>query len=215
MILRNSKYFRTALTISLLINLSACKVVSLEEDQLARQQQSGNFDAQKYVDSIWSTNVVPYIEDNAIDAVELKTAFKHQTIDQVGSQFGRQAGEGSPWTFITQAEGVVIDIDQSTRQGTADIKLTDDSIVQLLIGPVVFSTSVRDALDFVSFNDFANQISFADVGNAMTNKAMVNNQTNLHMLSEGQKIHLLGTFAIYSPEDPVQITPIAVQVIQR
>jgi len=197
------------LAAGLALSVGGCKVLTLEEDALARAQQSGNFDVNDYVSTLWPQQVQPYLDGHNIDVAQLQTALASMPIDTLG---GRQAGEGSPWTFITSGSGIISQLDNTSRQGLANIKLDNGNSVALLIGPVIFSSSIRDALPFISFNDFANQIVFADVGNSLTAYALTANQTTLAALKPGDRIDFQGVFAIYDAGDAIKITPTAIKV---
>ena len=73
-----------------------------------------------------------------------------------------------PWTFSVKIEGVIVEANTASRAATIGVDTTGngktDAIVQ--IGPAMRGTAIRDALDFVSFNDFTNQIDFAQFGKA-------------------------------------------------
>lgn len=194
-----------------LLAISACKVLTLEEDQLARSQRSGSFDAVQYVDQIWPQKINQFFYENSININTILDKLKVKTIDTLN---GRQAGEGSPYTFITSGNATVTSIDNSSRQGTAELTLDSGDKVQLLIGPVVFSTSVRDALPFISFNDFANQIVYADVGNALTAYALNESKPALDELAVDDKVKFSGVFALYSAKDTINIIPTALEIVR-
>ena len=64
---------------------------------------------------------------------------------------------------MVKFDGVIVAADTESRASTISVDATGqgkaDAIVQ--IGPAMRGTAIRDALDFVSFNDFTNQIDFA------------------------------------------------------
>ena len=89
--------------------------------------------------------------------------------DEAGAKFGYRAkSEGTPWTLMVKIEGSIVAADTESRAATIGVDATGqgktDAIVQ--IGPAMRGTAIRDALDFVSFNDFTNQIDFAQFGKA-------------------------------------------------
>ena len=65
------------------------------------------------------------------------------------------------------------------------------------IGPAMRGTAIRDALDFVSFNDFTNQIDFARFGKAFNPTV---NRTVLEKLPRdnliGRKVTVIGAYAL-------------------
>ena len=83
-----------------------------------------------------------------------------------GAKYGYRAkSEDTPWTLMVKLEGVIIAADTESRAATISVDASGqgktDAIVQ--IGPAMRGTAIRDALDFVSFNDFTNQIDFAQL----------------------------------------------------
>jgi predicted lipoprotein len=54
----------------------------------------------------------------------------------------------------------------------SDGKLTLDSGVAVLTGPVIRGTALRDALPFIQFSQFTNQLEYARVANALNDRAV-------------------------------------------
>ncbi len=207
LLLKMGRVFSISFTI---VMLSACKILTLEEDQLARAQQSGNFDVAKYVSDLWPNKVASYLADNAQEITTLSKDLGTMDISKLG---GRQAGEGSPWTFIATGEGIIDTLDNESRQGFASLTLENGHSIDLLLGPVIFSTAIRDALPFINFNDFANQIVYAEVGNSLTSYALNNNAAVLQAISIGDRINFTGVFAVYNGEQAIRITPTSMLVL--
>ncbi len=203
--------FSVLLTLSLL-SLGGCKIQSLEEDRLARQQASGNFDAREYANQIWSEEMQSYTKKKATDLSILINELDQNGISQTGALYGRQAGEGSPWTFIAKTEAIVVSTDRQSRQGTALLDVNGEK-VELLIGPVVFSTEIRDSLDFISFNDFANQLDYADFGNALTSLALGRNSSQIEQLEAQRQIKIHGVFSMSGNEDQIRVMPVFVELV--
>ncbi len=127
------------------------------------------FDPDKMVAKIWTAKVVPYFEEKAGPFLEVRD-LAAKAPDEAGAKYGYRAkADGTPVDLDGQARGrrsspptpksraATIGVD-ATGQGKTD------ATVQ--IGPAMRGTAIRDALDFVSFNDFTNQIDFARFGKA-------------------------------------------------
>ncbi len=188
--------------------VSGCKIMTIEEDRQARARQSDQFEAGQYVAGLWGAKALPYLKLSARPLAEVLTAS-----GEAKSAGGRQAGEGSPWTFVVQGEGTVRSVDRSSRIGvvTMDVQTpAGPRSVSLRAGPVVPGTTIRDALPFISFNDFANQIAFAEVGNALTAQAGRATLPVLDTLKAGDTVKVLGVFSRASSEDPVVLTAVEV-----
>ena len=74
-------------------------------------------------------------------------------------------------------------------------------------------TAIRDALDFVSFNDFTNQIDFARYGkafNTYVNHATLENLSRDALI--GRKVTVLGTYPLVSPAETPLVTPVEISI---
>ena len=118
--------------------------------------------------SIWGPKVIPYFEKKVGPFREVRE-LAAKSPDEAGAKFGYRAkSEGTPWTLMVKIDGIVIAANTESRAATIDVDVSGqgkaDAVVQ--IGPAIRGTAIRDALDFVSFNDFTNQIDFAQFGKA-------------------------------------------------
>lgn len=211
------------LIISLPMMLSACKlytVVKLDQNSSSSQESGfsaggdSNFDGDKYVNSVWSSKVIPYITKKAVDVTQVLNAIK-QNVDGAGKQFGlRDNSEGSPWNFIVKGRGKVMAVDTASRAGTVDIDLPPydgkkDLILQ--IGPVIKGSSIRDSLSFISFDNFENQIVFAQLGNSFNKKAYETVLSKIKFSAlKGKEIEFSGAFTMGDSSD-ILLTPILVK----
>jgi predicted lipoprotein len=165
------------LLLALAALLSSCRlytVVRLEKNADAGQEvkvyfDNNAFDADKYVDAIWEKKAVPYILAKAVDVRLVIPELKKGT-DAAGSKYGiRDSAEGSPWNFIVKGRGRIVAVHTVSRNGTVDLDLPpydNQPDLKIQIGPVIKGTSIRDTLNFISFDDFENQIEFARLANA-------------------------------------------------
>lgn len=190
----------------LLPALSACKVVPIAADRAARERQAGAFDAARYVDTIWDVQAAPYWDKQARPLDQL-TADMAKDLDAAG---GRKAGDGSPWTFVTQGEGKVVDVKTQARAGVVTVQAGAQQ-VDLLVGPVVSGSALRDSLPFVTFNDFANQIAYAEVGGALTKRALRQARPIAEGLKPGDSVRFQGVFQVAKADDRVALTPIRLE----
>lgn len=193
---------------TLLPTLSACKVVPIAADRAARERQAGGFDATRYVDAIWDVQAALYWNKQAKPLDQL-AADIGRDLDTAG---GRKAGDGSPWTFVTQGEGQVVDVKTQVRAGIVTVAVGDKQ-VDLLVGPVVSGSALRDSLPFVTFNDFANQIAYAEVGGALTKRALRQARPVAEGLKPGDRVRFQGVFQVARSGDPVVLTPVRLERI--
>ena len=114
-----------------------------------------------YVESIWSSKLLPRVMDSAVDARVL--------LDKLAASADRKG------YFIVKGSGRVLDVDTRSRTGLmlVDVAPFDGRAdVSIQIGPVLRGTSLRDATGIVQFTDFVNQLQFADVANELNARVM-------------------------------------------
>ncbi len=126
-----------------------------------------------YVDSIWSSKLIPAILASAVDARTLLDAVAASP-SEAREKFGRREA-GGPVYFIVKGEGRVLSADTRSRNGLlfVDVPPFDrraDVVIQ--VGPVLRGTALRDATGIVRFTDFINQLQFADVANDMNGRVL-------------------------------------------
>jgi predicted lipoprotein len=176
---------------------------------------AGAFDPEKRVASLWSSKVVPYFEKKAGPFPEVR-ALAVKSPDEAGAKFGyRSKSEDTPWTLIVRIDGVVAGADMESRAATISVDASGqgkgDAIVQ--IGPAIRGTAIRDALDFVSFNDFTNQIDFAQFGKAFNTHL---DHATLEKLPRdsliGRKVSVIGAYPFVSAADTPLVTPVEITI---
>jgi predicted lipoprotein len=194
------------------LSLGGCKIIATPPKRAANDpgDSDSGFDPNKMVRTIWEPKVLPYLAAKAgklSDVVALAGA----NPDEAGRKYGYRAKEGSaPWTLIVKAEGRIIAAETTSRAATLSIDGGGDGKIAAVIqiGPAIRGTALRDALDFVSFNDFKNQIDYAQFGKAF------NQYINGAFLSAlprdaliGRSATVLGAYALEAGDQPPLITP--------
>jgi predicted lipoprotein len=104
-------------------------------------------------------------------------------------------------------------VDTTSRVGVLTVALPDPAgQVALQIGPVIRGTTLRDALPFISFDQFVNQLEYARVSNAMHDRLVesVLSGINFDALLD-QEIGFIGVFTLRDL-DAITITPVEIQV---
>jgi predicted lipoprotein len=193
--------------------LSGCKIVATPGKRAEGGADSGTdgaFDPSAKVRAIWETKVIPYLAAKAVNLPDA-VALARENPDQAGQKFGYRAKEGNePWTFAIRLQGRIVAADMASRAATISVDNGGDGKIAAIvqIGPAVRGTALRDALDFVSFNDFTNQIDFAQFGKAFNQYAV---QTVLSKLPRdalvGRSVKILGAFTLESGDQPPLVTP--------
>ena len=114
---------------------------------------------------------------------------------------------------MVRIEGVIVGANTQSRAATISVDASGqgktDAIVQ--IGPAIRGAAIRDALDFVSFNDFTNQIDFAQFGKALN--TYVDHETLAKLPRDsliGRKVSILGAYPFVSAADTPLVTPVEI-----
>jgi predicted lipoprotein len=126
-----------------------------------------------YVNSLWSSKLLPAIENSAVDARTFLEAFAKSPENAV-TRWGRREANGPSYLSI-KGEGRVLSIDTRSKVGLAFIDVAPfdgKADVTIQIGPVLRGTSLRDATGLIRFTDFVNQLQFADVANALNDRVL-------------------------------------------
>lgn len=197
--------------------LAGCKFVPTAE----KQQQSSLNSAQtpdKGYDAkaaaLWDAKLLPYAKMKAGAFSDVITAMKAEP-DEAGARYGyKEKGGSSPWTLMTQLKGKVIAANTESRAATLDVDQDGDgkADAQVQIGPVIRGTALRDALDFVNFNDFTNQIDFAQFGkafNTYANEKILKSVPRENLV--GRTVTILGAFPVPQGSLPL-ITPVSIEI---
>lgn len=215
--------YRTSLVIGVLTALLAlpgCKLVKNEDFARAKAEGGAQaaagaaaFDADRMARDMWGTKIVPYLEAKAGPFADVR-ALIGENADEAGKRFGyREKPEGMPWTIVTRLDGRVVAANTASRAATVDVDIDGDGAADAVvqIGPVIRGTSLRDGLDFISFNAFTNQIDYAQFARSL-NTLMA--ETALAKLPRedlvGRKIALVGVFPLDKPGGKPLVTPAVV-----
>ena len=195
--------------------LSSCRFIRTSEVQAlaAAEAPDAGFHPDKMVASIWASKVVPYFDKKAGPFAEVRS-LAAASPDQAGAKFGYRPKAGDvPWTFLVKLEGVIVAANTKSRAATIGVDTTGkgktDALVQ--IGPAMRGTAIRDALDFVSFNDFTNQIDFARYGKAFN--TYVDRRTLAKLPRDslvGRKVTVVGAYPLTSAAETPLVTPVEI-----
>ncbi len=176
---------------ALLLIFSSCTIVEEEEEKGKGESRTQYFDAkslasdaEKIVDDIWEDKVIPTILEQAVDLRLVMDALAKDR-EMAGQKYGhREKGGVYDWNFIVKGEGRIVAIKKrAVGKGTLAIDLPpydDKPDVPILIGPVIRSLAIRDALDFITFTDgvvgssgvkymFQHQVPFGHLSNVLNN----------------------------------------------
>jgi predicted lipoprotein len=213
------RWLECAAVLSLGVLAASCRFVPTTEvkkmGDASLMNGQASFDPAKKVAAVWATKVIPYFEEKAGPFAAVRD-LAAKSPDEAGAKYGYRAkSDSAPWTLMVKLEGTIVAADTESRAATIGVDATGhgktDATVQ--IGPAMFGTSIRDALSFVSFNDFTNQIDFARYGdafNAYVNRIALEKLPRKDLV--GRKVTLIGAYALDSSGEPPVITPVEITI---
>ncbi|MFS8113477.1 DUF2291 domain-containing protein [Rhizobium jaguaris] len=191
--------------------LPGCKIIKTPTaEEKAAQAAKSAFDPAAKVDAIWQSQAVPDLEKRAGD---LKTVVQAaaSSPDEAGAKYGNPRKQStSPWTYAVKLKGKIVAADTASRAATVDVDVDGDgkADAKVQIGPAIRGTALRDALDFVDFNEFKNQIEWAQFGKAFNEKV---NTSFLAALPRdgltGKTVDVTGAFPLPASGQLPLITP--------
>ncbi|MTI61501.1 MAG: DUF2291 domain-containing protein [Firmicutes bacterium] len=202
--------------------LSSCRlwtVVELNKDSSSENEIIVTIDGEEiglesYVDSIWNDKIISYINKEAID-VNLVIKEIDKNLDAAGEKYGIKEAAGKPWKFIVKGKGKVLSVNTESRNGTIDVDIEPydgKKDLKIQIGPVIRGSSIRDSLNYISFNNFGNQIEYAKFSTEINNKINKEFLQNINFEElEGSVIDFQGVFVVQSSE--IVLTPVKIEVI--
>lgn len=202
---------------SLLLMLAACKLATIrpldpETGRAVIGNEAEGFDAERYVAGIWDDPLLVTVRGEATELAELLHALREDE-EAASERYGHQVG--SAYSFIVSGQGQVLSVATESRAGLMNVDLAPpdgEADVALAIGPVVSGNALRDALPFISFNDFTNQIEFANVSKALNTRALESALGTLELQTMvGKQVRFYGTFTLSNP-DEIIVVPVAVEV---
>jgi predicted lipoprotein len=152
--------------------------------------------------------VVAAIDKRAVPVPKLAAALKKNP-DAAGKKYGVRQGS-SPYNFAVKGEGVAgkyaSDLLAVKVPGAKGVS------VNLQVGPAMNGTSLRDAVGFITFDQFINQNDYADAGTALNDavKAKVLKGVDGASL-RGKRVAFTGAFTYLAPT-VMTITPTRLEV---
>jgi predicted lipoprotein len=214
----------TTFTLMLLVafTLASCKLATIRpldpktgKAMLSEEEAQKAFNAETYVAERWEDPLLTTVQSSAI---EMSTLLSELTANSAAAseKYGRQLGSG-PFNFSVKGQGIVTEVDTSSRAGLARIDLEPadgKADVAIAVGPVIKGTGLRDAMPFINFNQFVNQLEYADVSKKLHERVMkdVIGSVDLTTL-QGKTVSFAGAFAFKDVES-IAVTPVELKVVE-
>lgn len=184
------------------------KFVSLEDAEAAAS--GTRFDPAAYADERFDSEIVPQIEDEAVDLATLLTDLEGGADE---ADFGHAPGAGSSYSFPVEFTGV------AGAPNGAILPVTVEGVpagvtVQVQIGPAINGTSLRDVTGTVSFNEFTNQLEFQEVATEFNTRVRDGVLAEVDPAAiEGKTVHVVGAYTRVNPA-LVSVVPVVFEVEQ-
>jgi predicted lipoprotein len=181
------------------------KVVSIQE---AEADSAGTFDPATYAEEHFEADIVPYIEDNAVD---LTTLLGDLAGGADESEFGNTSGASSAYAFPVTFTAVAGAPTPPTLPLTVD-GVPPGTTVVLQIGPAINGTAIRDVSGTVSFNEFTNQLEYQQVATELNELVKASVLADLDVATiQGKRLQITGAFLRVNPA-LVSVVPVSIEV---
>jgi predicted lipoprotein len=155
------------------VGLTSCWTVRPIDSKDVASDTAAKLDPAAYVNGLWSSKLLPAIENSAVDARTFLDAYTKSPAEAL-ARWGRRDANGTVYLEI-KGDGRVIGVNTRSKVGVANVDVAPfDGNVDLTIqiGPVLRGMSLRDATGLVHFSEFINQLQFADVGNELNERVL-------------------------------------------
>jgi len=207
--MNDRRHFKRSLGMVLLMSTvamtSGFKIVSSEE--LAKIRNEGS-SPEVDTSSLFHDDITPWANSSSREADEVLSAIDDQSFSEACQEYGVQKSQAFPCTFWVQVAGTVDSVDTSSRVGKI-ILSSGDKDVEILIGPVIPNTTLRDGYPEVDYSDFGNQDAFATLSEGL-NSEVLSLVDEVGEITPGDRVSVVGAFSTWDgQEDAVQIVPVA------
>jgi predicted lipoprotein len=194
--------------------LATVKPIGSAQSLAAVMEGGTTFDKVKYVDEIWASKVIPTVDQKAVSLDVLFPAIQKSPENAV-KEYGNTIG--GAFNFLVQFAGTVAAVDTKSLTGTVTVQAEyagGHMPVKLQIGPIILGTALRDAVKFISFEQFTNQMQYGGVSDELNSRVAKDVISKLDMKGlVGKKLSVKGAFTYDSanPKD-VLVIPVIVSV---
>lgn len=173
---------------------------------------AGSTDPQARVAALWAPKILPYLQAKAAPFAALQAQLASDPEGALRDHGYKPKTTDAPPVYIVRIEGRIVAADTASMAGTVDVATggAAKATLRLQIGPVIRGTALRDALPFVSFDQFANQIDYADFAKALDHRVrdtVVKNVPRTGLV--GRSVSAVGVFRAPASGELPLVTPSA------
>ncbi len=225
------KYMALALLGALLLTAAGCKVIPIGTE--AEYTGQKDFDASAGGDSLWSEQLVPEINEKAVDLAELLNKSGGDLFSDEASAMAAKVPTDSSSAasksiiYAVKGKGTVKEViskavsEDASSKGYLLIKLDGydgEDVIKIAVGPVNMDTSLRDAVDFMDINNYNGQKvttnEWAKVASNINTMVQDYVIANVDLTQAQDKtVEFTGAFSISSTKkDELFITPVALTI---
>ena len=207
---RTLRPWMIALAVGLVVLVAAAlstKIVTVQDAEAA--ESVGRFDPVEYADARFDSEIVPQIEEEAVDHASLL-----QDLDAVRTK----ATSGTPPVLAARtASRWSSPGPRALRRSILSVVvegLPGEVTVQVQIGSAINGRAMRDVTGTVSFNEFTNQLEFQEVATEFNNRVRTDVLAPVDATQlEGKTVHVVGAYTRVNPA-LVSVVPIVFEVEQ-
>jgi predicted lipoprotein len=174
-----------------------------------------SFNAEQYVEQQWASDVQPMLDKHVVDLTPVLAAIAANPAD-AASRYAVNH-DGNSKNFVVSGTARVAEANLKSPMGLLTLEFPDhpelaQQKIQLLTGPLVISTVLRDVASNMSLNAFTNQTQYADVAAALNKQALARTYGKAPAAGLlGKTISFVGVFNLQSPTS-IRIMPVSLTV---
>jgi len=174
-----------------------------------------SFNPEQFVEQQWASDVQPVLDKDAVDLPTVLAAIAANPAD-AATRFA-VPHPGATKNFVVSGTARVAEASLKSPLGLLTLEFPDNpelvgQKIQLLTGPLVISTALRDVASNMSLNAFTNQTQYADVAAALNKQALARAYGQVPAASlAGKTVTFSGVFNLQSPST-IRIVPVSLTV---
>ncbi|HAG68705.1 MAG TPA: DUF2291 domain-containing protein [Lachnospiraceae bacterium] len=209
---------------------TGCKVIPIGTE--SEYTGANSFDASEGSDSLWADQLVPEINEKAVDLTDLLNQSGGDLFSDTASAMAAKvptdssAAASKSIVYAVKGTGTVMEVvskavsEEASSKGYLLIKpdgYDGEDVIKIAVGPVNMDTSLRDAVDFMDINNYNGQKvttnEWAQVASNINGMVQDYVIANVDLASAQDKtVEFTGAFSVSSTKkDELFITPVALE----